>query len=233
MSDKKTRSHKAQKVIERLGKKLNRQIVGSLVACVHCGMCTDSCHYVLANPGDPTYAPAYKGDKIRKLFKRHFDWTGRVFPWWVKAGSVYTDEELEELKDTVFGKCTNCRRCSLNCPMGVDLATFNRMARGLLVSVGDHARGRGRGQQGPVGDRQPDGRAQGGLPRDARVDDRGTAGRAGRPHGDDSHRQDGLRHRLLDQPARGEVRPAHASPTRPRSSTPPARTGPCPARAGT
>jgi len=132
----KTRSAKARKVLERLGQKLNRQIAGSMVACVHCGMCTDSCHYVLANPGDPTYAPAYKADRIRKLFKRHHDWTGRVFPWWVKAGSVFTDEELEELKDIVFGKCTNCRRCSLNCPMGVDLATFNRMARGLLVSVG-------------------------------------------------------------------------------------------------
>jgi Fe-S oxidoreductase/ActR/RegA family two-component response regulator len=119
-----------------MGKKLSRQIAGSLVACVHCGNCTDSCHYVLANPGDPTYAPAYKADKIRTLFKRHYDWTGRVLPWWVHAKSLYTDEELEELKDTVFGKCTNCRRCTLNCPMGVDLATFNRMARGLLVSVG-------------------------------------------------------------------------------------------------
>ena len=136
MSEEQSRSQKAQKVLERMGQKLNRQMVGSLVACVHCGMCTDSCHYVLANPGDPTFAPAYKADKLRKLFKRHFDWTGRVFPWWVKAGSVFTDEELEELKDTVFGKCTNCRRCSLNCPMGVDHATFNRMARGLLVSVG-------------------------------------------------------------------------------------------------
>ncbi|MHC4768401.1 MAG: response regulator [Planctomycetota bacterium] len=136
MSESKSRSHKAQTVIERLGQKLNRQITGSMVACVHCGLCTDSCHYVLANPGDPTYAPAYKADQIRKLFKRHYDWTGRVFPWWVKARSVYTDEELETLKDIVFGKCTNCRRCSLNCPMGVDLATFNRMARGLLVSVG-------------------------------------------------------------------------------------------------
>jgi Fe-S oxidoreductase len=130
------RSHKAKLVVDRLGKKLNRQIVGSLVACVHCGMCTNSCHYVLANPDDPTYAPAYKADQIRKLFKRHYDWTGRVIPWWVKAKSVYTDEELEELKDTVFGKCTNCRRCSINCPMGVDFATFNRMTRGLLVSVG-------------------------------------------------------------------------------------------------
>ena len=130
------RSHKAQKVLERMGKKLNRQIVGSLAACVHCGMCTNSCHYVLTHPDDPTFAPAYKADRIRKIFKRHFDWTGRVIPWWVGAKSIYTDEELSELKDTVFGKCTNCRRCSINCPMGVDFATFNRMARGLLVSVG-------------------------------------------------------------------------------------------------
>ncbi len=133
---KEIRSHKAQKVLERMSKKLNRQMVGSLAACVHCGMCTDSCHYVLTNPDDPTFAPAYKADRIRKLFKRHFDWMGRVFPWWVGAKSIYTDEELEELKDIVFGKCTNCRRCSINCPMGVDYATFNRMARGLLVSVG-------------------------------------------------------------------------------------------------
>ncbi len=132
----KNRSHKAQVVIDRMGKKLNRQMVGSLVACVHCGLCTDSCHYVLANPDDPSYAPAAKADKIRTLFKRHFDWTGRVLPWWVHAKSLYTDEDLEDLKDTVFGKCTNCRRCTTNCPMGVDLATFNRMARGLLVSVG-------------------------------------------------------------------------------------------------
>jgi Fe-S oxidoreductase/CheY-like chemotaxis protein len=132
----KQRSQKAQTLINRMGQKLNRQFVGSLAACVHCGMCTDACHYVLANPDDPTFAPAYKADRIRKLFKRHYDWTGRVFPWWVKAGSIYTDEELEELKDIVFGKCTNCRRCSINCPMGVDYASFNRMARGLLVHVG-------------------------------------------------------------------------------------------------
>lgn len=130
------RSYRAQKVIERMARKLNRQLVASLAACVHCGMCTESCHYVLTNPGDPTYAPAWKADRMRKIFKRHFDWTGRVFPWWVGAKSLYTDAELEELKDIVFGKCTNCRRCSINCPMGVDFAVLNRMARGLLVSVG-------------------------------------------------------------------------------------------------
>jgi len=130
------RSEKAAIFLERLPQKVNRQIMLSLEACVHCGLCTDRCHYVLANPGDVTYAPAYKADRLRKLFKAHMDWTGRIAPWWVGARSVYTDAELEELKDTVFGKCTNCRRCSVNCPMGVDMATFNRMARGLLVHVG-------------------------------------------------------------------------------------------------
>lgn len=130
------RSWKAERIIERLREKVTRQMVLSLEACVHCGLCTDQCHYVLANPGDVTYAPAYKADKIRKFFKAHLDWTGRVAPWWVGARSLYTDEELEDLKDTVFGKCTNCRRCALNCPMGVDQATFNRMARGLLSYVG-------------------------------------------------------------------------------------------------
>ena len=136
MSENNEKSLKAQQVIDLLGEKLNRQIVGSLVGCVHCGMCTEACHYVLANPGDVTYAPAYKADRIRKIFKRHYDWTGRVLPRWVGAGTVNSEADLEELKDIVFGKCTNCRRCTINCPMGVDYDVFNRMARGLLVSVG-------------------------------------------------------------------------------------------------
>ncbi len=132
----KPRSHKVKVFLDRMNKKLNRSMVSSLLACVHCGMCTDVCHYVLTNPDDYKMAPAYKGDQLRKLFKRHIDWTGRVIPKWVGAKSIYTDEDLEELKDIVFGRCTNCRRCSLNCPMGVDFATYNRMTRGLLVSVG-------------------------------------------------------------------------------------------------
>jgi len=74
------RSYKAQQVIDRLQVKVNRQIMLSLAACVHCGMCTDQCHYVLANPGDPTYAPAYKADRIRKLFKATSTGRGKQFP---------------------------------------------------------------------------------------------------------------------------------------------------------
>ncbi len=129
-------SYKAQKMMELLPPKLTRQVVGSLVGCVHCGMCNEACHYVLTHPDDPKMTPSYKADQLRKIFKRNHDWTGRAFPWWVKAEPPVTDEDLDVLKDIAFGTCTNCRRCTFNCPMGVDTATLNRIMRGLLTRVG-------------------------------------------------------------------------------------------------
>jgi len=134
---KQAKTHKIKMMEEQLQKKLSRQVVGSLVGCVHCGMCNDSCHYVLAFPDDPKMTPSYKADQVRKLFKANHDWTGSVFPWWVGADKVpLTDDDLETLKDISFGTCTNCRRCTINCPMGVDTATLNRIMRGLLSHVG-------------------------------------------------------------------------------------------------
>jgi len=133
----KAKTHKIKMMEEQLAKKLNRQVVGSLVGCVHCGMCDQSCHYVLAFPDDHKMTPSYKADQVRKLFKANHDWTGSVFPWWVGADKVpLTDDDLETLKDISFGTCTNCRRCTLSCPMGVDTATLNRIMRGLLTHVG-------------------------------------------------------------------------------------------------
>ena len=137
MAKPKEKTHKVKMMEKQLSTKLSRQVVGSLVGCVHCGMCNDACHYVLAFPDDPKMTPSYKADQVRKLFKKNHDWTGKAFPWWVGANkAALTDEDLETLKDISFGTCTNCRRCTINCPMGVDTATLNRLMRGLLSNVG-------------------------------------------------------------------------------------------------
>ena len=125
-----------KKLLALLKKKLSRQVVSSMTGCVHCGMCSNSCHYMLARPHDPTMSPVYKADQIRRIFKRHFDWTGRIVPWWVHAGTPKDDEDLNRLKNIVFGTCTGCRRCTVNCPMGVDTATLIRLTRGLLTELG-------------------------------------------------------------------------------------------------
>jgi len=129
-------TYKIRAMRELLAKKLTRSVVGSLVGCVHCGMCNDACHYVKTHPDDPKMTPSFKADQLRKLFKYNYDWTGKVFPWWVGAKEPLTDADLDVLKDIAFGTCTNCRRCTLNCPMGVDTAVLNRIMRGLLTSVG-------------------------------------------------------------------------------------------------
>jgi len=128
------RSEKAQSAIESFQKKVNRQAALSFSICVHCGQCTDSYYYLAT--GDPKMTPAYKTDQVRKLYKYHVDWTGRVAPGWVGAKTLVSDEDLETLKDIAFGSCTMCRRCTLNCPMGVDTALLIRTARAILTELG-------------------------------------------------------------------------------------------------
>jgi Fe-S oxidoreductase/CheY-like chemotaxis protein len=128
-------SEKAQKFNELLKQRLNRQHVLSLQACAHCGMCNESCHYFLATD-DPKMTPAAKADAIRSVYKGHYDWLGKILPFWVGARKVKTDEDLLELQDVFFGSCSGCRRCTTNCPFGVDMAGVVALTRSCLVDVG-------------------------------------------------------------------------------------------------
>lgn len=125
-----------RRIPELLRKKINRQTACSLAACVHCGKCARSCHYALARPDDPFMTPAYKADQIRRIFNRHIDWLGRIFPWWTRADTPRDEQDIQSLKDIVFGTCSGCRRCTFNCPMGVDNAALIRLARGILTEMG-------------------------------------------------------------------------------------------------
>jgi len=87
--------------------KLNRDLVASLEACTHCGLCAESCHYYLAEP-DPVNMPVMRAEAVRSLLER-------------RSG----DQDLEALKDQVLGRCTMCNRCLFNCPSGVDTGALS------------------------------------------------------------------------------------------------------------
>lgn len=112
--------------------KLNRNLAVYFQSCQRCGLCADTCHYYRAT-GDPKMIPGYKVEQVRKLYARqHDDWRRKI-SFWIPRGDGLEEEELQELKDVVFGRCTMCRRCTLTCPMGIDTGMIMRAARGMLT----------------------------------------------------------------------------------------------------
>ncbi len=196
--------------VEGFHKKLTRQAVLSFASCVHCGLCTDSCHYYLAT-GDPAMAPAHKVDQVRKLYKAEVDWLGRVAPWWVGGSSPASEEDLRALQDVVFGSCTGCRRCTFSCPFGVDTGLIIRMARGLLTAQGIAPAGvlAVSKDQWETGNQMAVSQ-QDYLETLEWLQDE-LRGETGRPRGGHPHRQTERQHRIRRQPPRDQVRAALAA----------------------
>jgi len=132
-----SRSATQYRMLSRLFReRLTREIAFSMVSCVHCGACAQACHYALARAHDPCMTPAYKADQIRRMFNRNMNWICRILSGRLNAGTSAADAAMERLRDIVFGACTGCRRCTFNCPIGVDNAALIRFTRGILTEMG-------------------------------------------------------------------------------------------------
>ncbi len=93
-----------------------------LSICSRCGLCAESCFFYLANNRDPRLSPAYK-------FKNSL---GLMY----KKGGNVDREFLRQCYEMIWGECTTCKRCSLYCPFGIDIATMIATARTVCFSQG-------------------------------------------------------------------------------------------------
>jgi len=123
-----------EKILEEFKKSIHFDDGAYLNTCVHCGLCADSCHYYIAL-NDIQSIPAYKLALVTKIFKKSFGFIGKKLPSLVGAADL-TNELIEEWVDSLFGRCTLCGRCSINCTMGINIPYLIRAARGALASVG-------------------------------------------------------------------------------------------------
>lgn len=101
--------------------------------CVRCGACADKCHFYLGS-ADPKNMPVLRAELIRSVYRRYFTTAGRLFGRWAGARDL-TEEVLKEWF-YYFYQCTECRRCSVFCPFGIDTAEVTMIARELLNLVG-------------------------------------------------------------------------------------------------
>ena len=102
-------------------------------ACVKCGSCTDKCHYFIGTQ-DPKNMPVGRQDLLRKVYRRYFTFAGKYFPKLVGAADL-TEEVIDDWY-SYFHQCSQCRRCSVFCPYGIDTAEISMAAREILDSIG-------------------------------------------------------------------------------------------------
>jgi Fe-S oxidoreductase len=101
--------------------------------CVRCGACADKCHYFIGS-GDPKNMPVLRAELLRSVYRRYFTLGGRIFG--KLAGARELTEEVLKEWFYYFFQCSECRRCSVYCPYGIDTCEITMLARELLNLVG-------------------------------------------------------------------------------------------------
>jgi len=110
-----------------------RSVQVFLDACVKCGACTDKCHYYLGT-ADPKNMPVARQDLFRSVYRRHFTFAGKYFPKLVGAKDL--DEAMLDDWYNYFHQCSQCRRCAVFCPYGIDTAEISMAAREVMNVIG-------------------------------------------------------------------------------------------------
>ena len=125
---------RVQKAMANFSKDFGTTAAAYLDACIHCGMCAEACHYYVAT-GDPKYTPVWKLEPFKQAYKRE---AGPLAPLYRLFGlkKNVTAEQLEEWQHLLYDSCTVCGRCSLICPVGIDIATLVSMARHGMYKAG-------------------------------------------------------------------------------------------------
>lgn len=116
---------------DRLAK--HRSLKVFMDTCVRCGACADKCHFFLGT-NDPKNMPVLRAELLRSVYRKDFTTVGRLLGKTVGARSLSPDV-IKEWFYYAY-QCTECRRCSLFCPYGIDTAEITAIVRELLYELG-------------------------------------------------------------------------------------------------
>jgi Fe-S oxidoreductase len=105
-----------------------------LEACTRCGMCAEACHFYQGT-GNPEYAPVWKIELLRRSYEQRFTLVGKA-KLALGIEKAISDADLEHWSQIVYYACTLCNRCSMVCPMGIELGDLIHEVRAGLAEAG-------------------------------------------------------------------------------------------------
>jgi Fe-S oxidoreductase len=127
-------AERAQRAVQAFMRDMTRSAATYMESCIHCGHCAEACHFYVAS-GDPRYTPIWKLEPFKQAYQREagpFAWIYRAF----NLKSEVTAGELREWQELLYDSCTMCGRCTLACPMGIDIAGLVGLARHGMFAAG-------------------------------------------------------------------------------------------------
>jgi len=103
------------------------------ISSAKCNRCAITCPvYMVTN--DPRDIPCYHTNLLLSVYKRYFTLQGWLATR-LAGGFELTEAVIDDLAETLY-RCTACRRCTQECPMGVDHGLITRLGRYILSLVG-------------------------------------------------------------------------------------------------
>jgi Fe-S oxidoreductase len=125
---------KIEKGLEVLKRDVGSKLLTHVNACVHCGLCAESCIFYRLQP-DEHFVPAKKVDIVSSIYRRYNTLGGKVTPWLTGARKL-DDATIEDMVDLLYGSCTMCGRCNKHCSVGVDIEFLIHTGRSMLNEMG-------------------------------------------------------------------------------------------------
>jgi Fe-S oxidoreductase len=100
---------------------------------LRCSRCAVSCP-VYETSGEPRDIPCRRSSLLLDVYRRYFTLRGNLS---ARLGRSYvlTEESINRMAEE-FYRCTACRRCRKECPLGIDHGLITRLARWILAEVG-------------------------------------------------------------------------------------------------
>ncbi len=99
--------------------------------CMQCQTCSEACHNFLSSGKQEVYRPSFRSEVLRRIYKRYFTTEGKLLGSFVGADVELNWQTVARLAESAY-RCTLCRRCTQNCPMGVDNGLIARELRKLF-----------------------------------------------------------------------------------------------------
>jgi len=120
--------------LKTLEAQLNQPLETALEACARCGLCAEACHYYRSEPS-VEHIPAPRAERLRQVYRSEHDFLSRLFPLWTRSKKL-DEQTLISMTEMAFSQCTLCRRCTVNCPLGVDTPLMMRAIRSMATAAG-------------------------------------------------------------------------------------------------